>query len=292
MTRDLTLPTLQALISRRFPEHRQGRYSLLTAGWDCVAVDVDGAVIFKFPRHEAAEQALAGEARLLALVRPAVTMAVPDAALHAGPPMFSRHAKIKGEHLLTPHYQRLPPKARARLAADMAGFYAELHRVPHDEAMAAGAAPITPWSQPDEILRRIWPVLPEALHAYAAKVIGRWQDLPPEPHGTVFGFFDGHGWNMAFDHARGRLNGVYDFGDAGFGPLHREFIYSNWISEDLTERIVSEYELLTGRALDRERIALLSAVLRLWELAEVAEDPGQVPQMVATVVAWAGPWRA
>ena len=44
--------------------------------------------------------------------------------------------------------------------------------------------------------------------------------MPPDPLGTVYGFFDGHGWNMAFDHARGRLNGIFDFGDSGFGPLH------------------------------------------------------------------------
>src|SRR5919106_64050 len=62
------------------------------------------------------------------------------------------------------------------------------------------------------------------------------------PYGTTYGFFDGHGWNMAFDHTTNRLNGVYDFADSGFGPLHQEFIYTNLIARDLTARIVAEYE--------------------------------------------------
>ncbi len=75
--------------------------------------------------------------------------------------------------------------------------------------------------------------------------------LPPDPHGQTYGFFDGHGWNMAFDRVRGRLNGIYDFADSGFGPVHQEFIYSNFISPDLTERIAAAYEKASGRTLDK-----------------------------------------
>lgn len=73
--------------------------------------------------------------------------------------------------------------------------------------------------------------------------------LPADPLGSIFGFFDGHGWNMAFDSEAGRLNGVYDFADAGIGPLHQEFIYSAFIDADLTERIVAAYERFSGRRL-------------------------------------------
>src|SRR5436190_18283732 len=91
---------------------------------------------------------------------------------------------------------------------------------------------------------------------------------------------------MAFDHTANRLNGIYDFGDSGFGPLHQEFIYPNWIAPDLTARIVGEYEAMTGRSLDRQRIDLLSGVLRLSELAELADDPAHAPAMLTNVVDW------
>src|SRR5690606_20795878 len=125
------------------------------------------------------------------------------------------------------------------------------------------------------------------LRAYAERTVAAWQRLPPDPYGTTYGFFDGHGWNMAFDHARNRLNGVYDFGDSGFGPLHQEFVYPNFVAPDLTARIASEYEALTGRALARRRIDLLSGVLRLSELAELADDPDHVPAMIGRVADWA-----
>jgi hypothetical protein len=152
----------------------------------------------------------------------------------------------------------------------------------------AGAGPICAWLAPDDILKRAWPVLPKGLRAYAERTISAWAELPPDPYGTPYGFFDGHGWNMAFDHARNRLNGIYDFGDSGFGPLHQEFVYSNMISPELTRRIIAEYEALTGRVLDRERIALLTGVMRLSELAEYAEDARHAPGMIRRVAEWAG----
>jgi hypothetical protein len=133
----------------------------------------------------------------------------------------------------------------------------------------------------------VWPVLPSRLRRYADQIVAAWQQLPPDPYGTTFGFFDGHGWNMAFDHTKKRLNGIYDFADSGFGPLHQEFIYANWIAPDLTARIVAKYEVLTERTLDRDRIELLSGVLRLSELAQGIDDPDQAAAMVHTVAAWA-----
>lgn len=283
----MNLETLRGVITGSFPELSDAAFTLLTAGWDCVAVDVDDRLIFKFPRHEAAEKALVTEASLLAVIRPAVTMPIPDLTLHPGSPLFSRHVKLKGEHLLTRHYERLPVDSRRRLAAEMALFFAELHALDAGVMEAAGAGPIRAWLPPDDILRRVWPVLPSDLRAYAERTVAAWQRLPPDPYGTTYGFFDGHGWNMAFDHARNRLNGIYDFGDSGFGPLHQEFVYPNFVAPDLTARITSEYKALTGRVLDRRRIDLLSGVLRLSELAELADTPEHVPAMIGHVADWA-----
>ena len=52
--------------------------------------------------------------------------------------------------------------------------------------------------------------------------------------------------NMAFDHERGVLNGVYDFADAGLGSRARDLNYSSFISADLTDRLVAAYEHATG----------------------------------------------
>jgi hypothetical protein len=279
---------MRAAIVGAFPEHESATFKLLTQGWDCVAVEVDDRLIFKFPRHEEARRRLIVEASVLGIVRPAVTLPVPHLTLHGRPPTrFSRHDKIAGEHLLTAEYERLPERDRQRLACDLALFYAELHRLPANDLASAGATPIKAWLPPDDILRRTWPVLSEELRAYAERTIVAWQNLPADPHGTIYGFFDGHGWNMAFDHARRRLNGLYDFGDSGFASLHQEFIYSNLIAPNLTARIVTEYETLTGRALDRARVTLLNNVWRLSELAELAQDPVHAAAALEAVAACA-----
>ncbi len=86
-------------------------------------------------------------------------------------------------------------------------------------------------------------------------------DLPAED--PVFGYFDGHGWNMAFDHEQGVLNGVYDFADAAIGPVSREFTYSNLTAPDLTNRMIPIYEALSGRRIDRRTVALRTSVQHL-----------------------------
>jgi len=287
MSPDMNLEALRSVIVARFPELADGTFALLMEGWDSVAVDVDDALIFKFPRNEVARTSLIREASVLAAVRPALTMPVPDLAVFEEPRLFSRHHKLKGEHLVTGQYDALPIAARDHLAAALALFYSQLHRIETETMLAAGAQPIGQWLPADAILRRAWPVLPPELRPHAERTITAWQNVLPDPYGTRYGFFDGHGWNMAFDHASNRLNGVYDFADSGFGALQQDFIYSNFIARDLTERIITAYEPLTGRMIDRERVELLSGVLRLTELAEVDTQPDRHAEMIGYVAHWA-----
>jgi hypothetical protein len=103
--------TLEAAITYAVPGLSDSTFTLHTAGWDSVAVEVDDRLIFKFPRSEAAELALVREARLLEMVRPAVTIRVPDLIVHHGPPLFSQHTKLQGEHLVTAHPGEPPPQS-------------------------------------------------------------------------------------------------------------------------------------------------------------------------------------
>lgn len=286
MTQPDVVP-FRAAIVRIFPELAGASFTLMTTGWHSAAVDVDDRLIFKFPRHAVAERALLKEAALLQRIRPALSMTVPDLRIHSGPPLFSRHEKLKGGHLLAADYTGLPEDARRRLGDDLARFYAELHRLDISEIAAAGAGPIEKWQTPQVIRAKALPALPSEIRALAEQTVAAFERLPPDPHGTTYGFFDGHGWNMAFDHAHGRLNGIYDFADSGLGPLHQEFIYTNLISPDLTERVITAYEALTGHALDRGRITLLTGIHRLSELAELADDPEHASTMIGHVAKWA-----
>ncbi|KKZ86942.1 aminoglycoside resistance protein [Rhizobium phaseoli] len=284
---ELDTSDFRTLITSVFPHLTASVFKLSAKSWDSIAVDVDDTLIFKFPRHLGAERALVKEAALLDIIRPSLSMAVPDMRIHDGPPIFSCHAKLEGEHLIDQDYEALGEGVRQRLADDLARFYAELHALDPDRLRAAGAAAIQPWQSPDVVRAKALPLLPADIQRFAQTVVSDFEFLPPDPYGNVYGFFDGHGWNMAFDFRHGRLNGIYDFADSGFGPLHQEFIYSNFISPDLTARIVSAYEILTGRRLDRRRIAIMTGFHRLSELAELADDPANVEQMIRSAANWA-----
>lgn len=284
---ELNAGEFRSLIASTFPELAASVFKLATKGWDSLAVDVDDRLIFKFPRNAGAERALVKEAALLEVIRPSLTMAVPDMRIHDGPPIFSSHAKLQGEHLISDDYAALPEATRQRLGDDLARFYAELHDLDDDRMRALGAVTILPWQSPEIVRDKTLPLLPSELASYAETIIWDFHALPPDPYGITYGFFDGHGWNMAFDHDAGRLNGLYDFADSGFGPLHQEFIYSNFISPDLTARIVSAYEMLTGRRLDRRRITILTGFHRLSELAELADNPAYIGAKIESVAAWA-----
>ncbi|HVM99680.1 MAG TPA: aminoglycoside phosphotransferase family protein [Caulobacteraceae bacterium] len=281
------LERLSAMIVARFPELAGASFTLAPRGWDSIAVEVDGRLVFKFPRHAAAQGRLETEARLLGAIRPRVMLAVPDMTLFTEPQVFSRHEKLLGEHLTPELYAAMSEAGKACVGHQLARFYAELHTL-DDSAMAAvGAGPIGPWLAPEAIGRLALPVLPEDLRPRAGEALVAFAALPPDPLGTTYGFFDGHGWNMAFDAAAERLNGVYDFGDSGFGELHQEFIYSSLTSFDLTRRIVAGYEAATGRPLDRERIRLLTAIHGLSELAEAVDDAANVAAGGARFRRWA-----
>lgn len=287
MSSDATLDALKPVILAAYPELADATFQVLTAGWDSDAVEVDGRLIFKFPRDKPATKALIGEARLLSVVRPAVTLRTPQMQLLPGPPIFSRHEKVPGEHLLTADYEALDDAARDRVAADLADFFAELHALDPAVMAEAGAAPIAPFPPADEVLEDAWAFLTPELRGYAEATLQAFEALPPDPLGVTYGFFDGHGWNLAFDHATQRLNGVYDFADSGFGELQQEFVYPGFVSRDLTVRIARAYQARTGREIDMGRVDVLTGVLRLGEVAMYGDDPDKGPLTVKGVADWA-----
>lgn len=182
------LGELTAIIIRRFPELRHARFTLLSAGWDSVAVDVDDRLIFKFLRDKEDEAGLRREASILRLVRAHVSLKVPVVELVEGSRLFSRHEKIPGEHLVSAQYEALGTGARAALARAIGRFYAELHAIDPAEAKAAGAEQVDVWPGAEAILRGAWPVLPEHLRAFSERVMLQWTELGPDPYGECYGF--------------------------------------------------------------------------------------------------------
>jgi aminoglycoside phosphotransferase len=273
---------LRALVIGTLPQFAGGNFVTLTEGWDSVALECDGW-IFKFARHPEAEVRLRREVALLAFLKPRVTMPLPQMVLHEGPVPFSQHLKLPGSSLEKPQYLALDEGRRNALATRMAQLYAELHALPLNRMQAVGAVGVDPWMSPDEIIARTEERLPRGYKGFMKRTVAAYRKLAIAGDELVYGYFDGHGWNMAFDHETGMLNGVFDFADSGFGSRHRDLSYSNWISADLTLRIIDRYEELARVKVNRELVMLYSSALRL---AEFAENFLPDEQATANVVDW------
>ena len=161
----------RAAISVVRPDLTKAPMMLHTRGWDSDAVEA-GGFIFKFPKRPEAVERLKLEARILALVRPRVSLGVPDLRLHDGPPVFSEHRMIPGEVIETEGYAVLSEAQKAALAEALAGFYAALHMIPVAEAVTIGVEPKPDWPSGDGVLGRLMDRLPVAMHDYAQCVRG------------------------------------------------------------------------------------------------------------------------
>lgn len=250
-----------------------GALEFYRSGWDSVAIATRER-IFKFPRHQRALAALRREAAILAQVARVSPLPVPDMRLHEGERPFSEHRIVPGAHLLAEQFESLSSAQKGVLAEELAGFHLACHGLEIQTMTAAGAGSVEAWWAPDAVEKLALPALPEDFRDRAAAVIAAYADLPPDPYGEVYGHFDAHGWNMAFDHRAGRLNGIYDFADSGIGPLHRDFVYSSFVSWELTRLLVAAYARRAGRTLDIARIHVLVGYHRLWELATAVDAGG------------------
>jgi aminoglycoside phosphotransferase len=138
-----------------------------------------------------------------------------------------------------------------------------------------------PWKPTREIVADVEDLLPAHIHPYIRRTMERFDAANAEIVEVVVGHFDVHGEIMAFDAGAGRLNGLFDFADAGIADYHKEIQATCWISPDLADRIIPRYEALTGRTVDRARVALFQEAGRI---VNVAFSKGIRPEVAADFV--------
>jgi len=259
-------PALHDAIIAHRPDLAGAPVTVHADGWDCLAVEI-GPAIFKIPHHAAARERLLREPRALDLIRPRTRLAVPRMRLlETGAGLLSEHAKLDGVTVDPARYATLSRRARTRLAEDLAIFFADVHAIAPDRVARADCDALRPWETPDTYLARIRGRVGADVVALAREAL-----TAHARHGAdtmVFGQFDTHGWNMAYDLAADRLHGLFDFAGAGVGGLHRDLSYPLFVAADLADRVAAIYRTLTGRPVDLARIYDAHGALRAIELCE------------------------
>lgn len=263
--------------------------TILSGGCDNLAFLIGNHHVARFPRDEGAYEALQREEIFCRFVRGKVSLQTPDLKIFCadGYP-FSLHTFIEGQSLTADLYASLAEEKKDHIAESLAEFFVCLHRTPLQDALGLGAKSLEGYMG-EQAMRAI--LEHEALSgirdfgAYVLEEYGRVQVVELD---LVFGHFDVHSENVAFDCAAGELSGVFDFADCGTGDVHREFYPVNLMSTDLCCRTMARYQEKTGRIIDRNRVRLYTVIADLSDLAESGPGHESAGRFIERVVCWRG----
>lgn len=202
---------------------REVRY--LAEGWDSTVFEVNGSLIFRFPKRADVAAQLERERRLLPALAPSLPAPIPVFRYvvtrgPAAPFGFAGYATLPGEQLSS---VTLSASAVARLMDDLGRFLAALHRFPVERARALGvlsehpSGGKEPWRRfADATLVMVRPLLSaEEQHRLSRWFIdsedGLFDFTPVLTHSDLA---DEH---ILVNPDSGDLTGVIDFGDVAIG---------------------------------------------------------------------------
>jgi aminoglycoside phosphotransferase (APT) family kinase protein len=139
-----SLDAARRLAAERLPGWPVERAVAIEAGWDSVALELDGAWIVRVPRRAEVRRWMAAEAALLATLAPCLPVPVPAFA----------HVEHAADGVALVAYRKLPGTAIDRASADaehaaaigacLGRFLAALHRFPHRRALPAAVTNARP----------------------------------------------------------------------------------------------------------------------------------------------------
>jgi len=206
-----------ALIEAQMPDLRPVIIGRAWTGWDNTVYQVNGDLVFRFPRRQVAVRLLETEIRVLPRLAPRLPLpvAVPERlgqATEAYPWPFAGYRKLPGE---TADRVHLADSERASLAAPLGRFLSALHALATDGL----GLPADDWGRLD--FRRRLPEFRERAATIGLAHAGAWErELeaapPSRPRAVVHG--DLYSRALLVDLLDGaQIAGVIDWGDIHLG---------------------------------------------------------------------------
>ena len=202
-------------------------------GWDFELWEVNGELLFRFPKRPECAEALVIEAKLLRELAPALNTPVPEPVhvsegVEAFPMPFFSYQRLPGEPL------RTAPEG-GDLAAQTGAFLSELHRFPTQGATELGVRTFTAQSWRDEyaafrertdneVTCLLSPTEQRAIAAFWDGFLDADRNFQFRPALTHADLGLEH---LLVDGDRSRLLGVIDFGDARVGDPALDFVVFN-----------------------------------------------------------------
>jgi aminoglycoside 2''-phosphotransferase len=220
-------------IERCFPRIQIRAWKPILEGWDSIVVEVNGELLFKFPRRPEVRAQLEKEGLLLPELGKVLPLPVPR-ILFVGTvdgtddTQFIGYRKIDGVELTA---QLASSASGQRLALELSGFLSELHRFPVREALRLRVPDLGSkrWQQEyrgyyDQQRREVFPLLERSAKEKAHAL---WNGFLSEKDNFRFRpaliHRDLVGEHVLCDPDRGSVAGVIDWGDAAIGDPAIDF---------------------------------------------------------------------
>lgn len=274
------------LVGKACPDLDVRSVTILSGGCDNRAFRIGSHHVARFPRDQDAYEALRREEVFCHFVKGRVSLQTPDLKIFcADEHPFSLHAFIKGQSLTSELYACLAEEKKDRVAENLAEFFACLHRTSFQKAWDLGAKPLENYMSAQEMHTVLEYKALSGIRGFGRYVIEEYIRIQVAEQDLVFGHFDVHSENVAFDSAAGELSGIFDFADCGVGDVHREFHPVNLMSTDLCYRTVERYQEKTGRIIDQNRIRLYRVINDLSDLVEYGLGH-ESHRLIENIVRW------
>jgi aminoglycoside phosphotransferase (APT) family kinase protein len=236
------------LIARQFPDLRPTTVVELGEGCDSVAVEVDGDLVFRFPKTPDVEEQLFIEARVLPALAQDSPLALPQFQFFGTPaPEFPRH--FVG-------YPKLPGQPAIRVAAVAEGplplapaigrFLSWLHAYPVADAEALGVPRQSIDTLIEEVradalddLDVVAQIAPEAPLEDVRRIL---QHPPPPARGKVVLVHNDFAAEHVLVDAAGGITGVIDWSDIAISDAAVDFAgMFHWGGPEFADAVLASY---------------------------------------------------
>lgn len=236
---DETIQGKVELVKKVFPE-RIGSSKLHDNGEDFLILEVNDKWMFRFPRHDAAVEALRVEKQFLQVFRKLVSVPIPQIA-YVGDDFYG-YRKIEGILFTKQVLAALSHEARSKIAQQMGAFLSTLHSFPLGEARSMGFTEGWGGWRRKAFLRfnkEVKSRLSIKAQDNSLKSFDEFFALKSEP--TII-----HGDFYPPDHVflnqdRGELSGVIDFGDLTIEDAVTDFKWIADLGEDFFREVMAHY---------------------------------------------------
>lgn len=223
------------------------------------AFAINDDIIVKFPQRKNIVHEFKQDNALLRFLHGKTSLPIPNSKIQEGEYTYSWHKKIPGNFIFQAGLDALPPAKRQKFCDDIAAFVFGLHSMT-DEVFNNVYIPywdrFERYPKPAEIIART--AADKKLSASDRAFLKSFYKkfiLANENAIVRFSHFDIMPKNIAFDFKKGKIEGIYDFGDAGIGDIHQDFSQIGLhYGFDTLSKIVARYEKLSGLRLDIDKI--------------------------------------